>query len=230
MAPWWLLPPKAAPAEGKSCAMNAKNTVALVIVCLFVAARMFAQTEGIKEAERFAKAIESTSHSVADTRVKIKGALDSYNALVKGDSADMKGDYKKLVKAQKDMNNQVANTRKTVGDMDKQAAAYFAARSTAIGQIQDPSMRDQAKSRLDESKQQYDTVRASLKGAGESLTPFAKDLSDHITYLGGELTPAAAASLKPQGEELNKQGDVLFTQTDTALTTATNYLNTLKAG
>jgi len=210
--------------------MNAKSTAAFVVVSLLVAARPFAQTEGIKEADKFIKSIESTSQSVTDARTKVKGALDAYNALVKGDSADMKGDYKKLVKAEKDMNGQVANARKTSNDMDKQAAVYFAARSTAIGQIQDASMRDQAKSRLADSQQAYDKVKTALKGAGNDLAPFAKDLSDHITYLGSELTPASAASLKPQGEQLNKQGDTLFAQTDKALTTATSYVSTLKAG
>jgi hypothetical protein len=210
--------------------MNAKSTVAFVVVSLLVTARPFAQTEGIKEAEKFVKSIESTSQSVTDARLKIKSALDSYNALIKGDSGDMKGDYKKLVKAEKDMNSQVANARKTANEMDKQAAVYFAARSTAIGQIQDPSMRDQAKSRLAESQQAYDKVKTSLKGTGNDFAPFAKDLSDHITYLGSELTPSSAASLKPQGEQLSKQADTLFGQTDKALTTATSYLNTLKAG
>jgi hypothetical protein len=210
--------------------MNAKKTVALVIVSLLIATRMLAQTEGIKEADRFVKAIESTSQALTDTHLKTKNALDSYNALIKGDSMDMKGDYKKLVKAEKDMNGEVATARKTAGDMDKQAAVYFAARSTAISQIGDASMRDQAKSRLDESKQAYEQVKKSMKGAGDAFAPFARDLSDHIKYLGGELTPAAAASLKPQGELLNKQGGTLFTQTDAAVTTATTYLNTLKAG
>ena len=210
--------------------MNAKKTIAFVVVSLLVASRALAQTEGIKEANKFIKTIDSTSQAVTDARAKTKTALDAYNALIKGDSTDMKGDYKKLVKAEKDMNNQVANARKTAGDMDKQAAAYFAARSTAIDQIADASMRDQAKSRLDQSKQSFDKVKSSLKGAGDALSPFAKDLSDQITYLGQELTPAAAASLKPQGEELHKKSETLFAQTDAALTNATNYVNTLKAG
>jgi hypothetical protein len=210
--------------------MNARNAVAFVVMSLVVATRLPAQTEGIKEADRFIKSIDGSSQSVTDARLKIKGALDSYNALVKGDSTDMKGDYKKLVNAEKDMNSQVANTRKIANDMDKQGAVYFAARSEAINQIQDPSLRDQAKSRLDESKQAFEKVKTSLRGAGNSLTPFAKDLSDHIKYLGAELTPAAVASLKPQAEQLNKQGEKLFAQTDSALTAATNYLNTLKAG
>lgn len=209
--------------------MNPKRMIACVAVGLLIATRAFAQTEGIKEADKFIKAIESTSHSVTEARDKTKVALDAYKTLIKGDSMDMKGDYKKLVKAEKDMNGQVADARKVAGEMDKQAASYFVTRSTAIGQIADASMRDQAKSRLDDSKQAYDKVKASLKGAGDALAPFARDISDHIKYLGQELTPAAAASLKPQGEELDKKGGALFTQTDTALTTATNFLSTLKS-
>ena len=47
----------------------------------------------------------------------------------------MKGDYKKLANAQKDMNNQVADAQKKVEEMDKQAAVYFTSRSTAVGHI-----------------------------------------------------------------------------------------------
>jgi hypothetical protein len=78
--------------------MNGRITVAFVVMSLVVATRLPAQTEGIKEADRFIKSIDGSSQSVTDARLKIKGALDSYNALVKGDSTDMKGDYKKLVK------------------------------------------------------------------------------------------------------------------------------------
>jgi hypothetical protein len=208
--------------------MNAKPTLALIVVSLLVAPRALAQTEGLKEADRFVKTIQNTSQAVTDARLKTKTALDWYNALVKGDSTDMKGDYKRLQKAEKDMNNQVANARKISGDMDKQAGVYFSARSAEISQIQDVAMRDQAKKRLDDSKQAYDKVKSAFKGAGDALAPFAKDLSDHIKYLGAELTPDAAASLKPQGEELNKKGGTLFTQIDASLTTATNYMSTLK--
>ena len=194
------------------------------------AAWTFAQTENLKEAEKFMKAGEETSQAVADAHVQTKSALDSYNALVQGDSKDMKDDYKKLLKAQKDMNNKVADARKTVADMDKQAAIYFTSRSDAIAKIEDTTMRSQAKSRLDESKKEYDSVRASLKSGGDALAPFTKDLSDQIKYLGAELTPSAAVSLKPQGERLNKAGTTLFTQIDTAVATANRYFGTLKPG
>ena len=205
------------------------KTVVFAAMGLSASLSIFAQTDSIKETDRFIKAGGATAQAVAQTSLQTKSALDAYNALLQGNSKDMKGDYKKLQNAQKDMNNHVADTRKTVDEMDKQAGVYFAARSEAIGQIQDLTMRDQAKSRLEASKMAYDNVKTSLKSAGDALAPFTKDLSDHIKYLGAELTPSAAASLKPQPETLNKHGETLFAQADGAVTTANKYFATLRA-
>ena len=205
------------------------KTVVFAAIGLSASLSIFAQTDSIKETDRFIKAGGATAQAVAQTSLQTKSSLDAYNALLQGNSKDMKGDYKKLQNAQKDMNNHVADTRKTVDEMDKQAGVYFAARSEAIGQIQDLTMRDQAKSRLEASKMAYDNVKTSLKSAGDALAPFTKDLSDHIKYLGAELTPSAAASLKPQAETLNKHGETLFAQADGAVTTANKYFATLRA-
>jgi hypothetical protein len=185
-------------------------------------------TEGIKETERFIKTGSATSQSIAEAHLKTKNALDTYNALVLGDSKDLKGDYKKLLSAQKDMNNQVADARKKIADMDKQAAVYFTSRSAALGQIQDAALRDQAKTRLDQTQKEYEQVKVAFRQGGDALAPFSKDLSDQITFLGQELNPSSAASLKPQAEKLNGRGATLFAQVDTAATTANSYFNTLR--
>jgi prefoldin subunit 5 len=201
--------------------------VALLSLCITEWARAQG-TEGIKETERFIKAGGATAQSVAEARLKTKNALDAYNALVLGDSKDMKGDYKKLLSAQKDMNKQVADARKTVAEMDKQAAVYATSRSATLGQIQDAGLRDKAKSRLDQNQKDYDGVKAALHESSDALAPFAKDLSDQIQYLGQELNPSSAASLKPQAERLNGKGATLFGQADTAVTTANRYFQTLR--
>jgi DUF2959 family protein len=185
-------------------------------------------TEGIKETERFIKTGGATSQAIAEARLKTQQALDSYNSITTGDSKDLKGDYKRLLNAQKDMNNQVADARKKIEQMDKQGAVYFTSRSTAVGQIQDAALRDKAKTRLDESQKEYDKVKVALKEGGDALGPFTKDLSDQIKFLGQELNPSSAASLKPQAEKLNGRGATLFTQADAAVTTANGYFNTLK--
>jgi hypothetical protein len=204
----------------------------LAVICLSVSIAGYARaqgTEGIKETERFVKTGGDTSQAIAEARLKTQKALGTYNDLVSGGSKDMKGDYKKLLSAQKDMNSQVADARKTVEQMDKQAAVYFTSRSTALSQIQDPGLRDKAKSRLDGSQKEYnDKVKVALKESNDALAPFAKDLSDQIKYLGQDLTPSAAASLKPQADKLNGRGTTLFAQADTAVTAANNYFKSLR--
>jgi hypothetical protein len=209
---------------------TAMRLITLAILSMTAATWAHAQsTEGIKETERFIKTGGQTSQSVADARLKIQKALDTYNAITQGDSKDMKGDYKKLLNAQKDMDNQVADARKKIDLMDKQAAVYFTSRSTAVGQIQDATLRDKAKTRLDDNQKGYDKVKVALRGGGDALAPFTKDLSDQIKFLGQELNPSSAASLKPQAEKLNGRGTTLFTQADAAVTTANSYFDGLKA-
>jgi Protein of unknown function (DUF2959) len=209
---------------------TAMRLIALAILSMTAATWAQAQsTEGIKETERFIKTGGATSQSVAEARLKTQKALDAYNAITLGDSKDMKGDYKKLLNAQKDMNNQAADARKKIDEMDKQAAVYFTSRSTAVGQIQDASLRDKAKTRLDENQKGYDKVKVALREGGDALAPFTKDLTDQIKFLGQELNPSSAASLKPQAEKLNGRGTTVFTQADAAVTTANGYFNGLKA-
>ncbi len=184
-------------------------------------------TEGIKETERFIKTGSATSQSIGEAQLKTKNALDTYNALVLGDSKDMKGEYKKLLSAQKGMNNQVADARKKIAEMDKQAAVYFTSRSAALGQIQDVALRDKAKTRLDQNQKEFEQVKVALRQGGDALAPFSKDLSDQITFLGQELNPSSAASLKPQADKLNGRGATLFAQADTAVATANRYFSTL---
>ena len=46
----------------------------------------------------------------------------------------------------------------------------------------------------------------SFQEAGQALEPLRKPWANHITYMGGELTPSGMTSLKPEAEKLNAQG------------------------
>ena len=203
---------------------------ALTACSLSLSAALLAQTQSIKETERFVKNGDATIKALDEAHLKTQAALDAYNALVNGngESKSMKDDYKRLQKSEKTMLDAVADARKTIDDMDKQAAVYFSGRTTAIGQIQDLSLRAQAKSRIDDSQKGYDEIKTTLRSAGDALTPFSKDLTDHISYLGAELTPSAAASLKPQAVTLNAGGEKLFAQIAAAVATASKYFDGLR--
>lgn len=204
-------------------------TVAATVMLVHAApAAQRSDTEGIKETENFVNAGEKTSRSIGDAKMQIQNALGAYNALVMQPSKDMKGDYKKLLKAVKDMNERFGDARENIANMQKLGETYFAGRSASIKNIQSTDLQQQAQKRLEKNQAAYVGVLQSFQQTGHALEPLRKDLADQITYLGSDLTPSGTASLKPQAEKLNLRGAEVFAKTDQATETANSYFSSLR--
>jgi ElaB/YqjD/DUF883 family membrane-anchored ribosome-binding protein len=203
--------------------------VATILIAIggFPAAQR-SDTEGIKETENFVKAGEKTSRAIGDAKTQLQNTLGAYNSLVTQPSKDMKGDYKKLLKAVKEMNEKLSDARENVTNMETVGTTYFAGRAAAIKNIQDADLRDKAQKRLDENQTAYEGVLTSFQRGHQALEPLRKDLADQIIYLGSDLTPGATASLKPQAEKLNQRGSEVFAKTDQAVEAANSYFNSMR--
>jgi hypothetical protein len=187
------------------------------------------RTQGIKETDRFVKAGGTTSQAITNAKMQTQKTLDAYNTLVTQPSKDMKGDYKKLLKASDSMNDKVAEAREKIEAMQKTGDTYFSGRAEAIKNIQDPALLSQAQQRLATNQQEFGGVLQSLRDAGGALEPFRKQLADQITYLGSDLTPSAMESVKPQAAKLNAQGADVFAKTDQALAKSDAYFKSMRA-
>ena len=186
------------------------------------------ETEGIKETENFVKAGADTSSAVGKGRTQVQTTLGAYNALVTQPSKDMKGDYKKLLAAAKDTDQKVDDARERVTIMEAAGDTYFAGRAATIKEIQSPGLRDQAQERLAQNQQEYATMLASLREAGQSLHTLRIDLDNQITYLGSDLTPSAMVSLTPQAKKLNERGAHVLADADQAIATANKYFDSIR--
>jgi DUF2959 family protein len=187
------------------------------------------RTEGLKETDRFIKAGESTSQSVAVAKQEVQKTLTAYNTLVTEPSKDMKSDYRKLLKAMDSMNKKVTESTTKVSAMQSAGDTYFSGRAETIKNIKDPSLQQQAQDRMKKSQSEFAGVIASLRSANDALEPFRKQLADQISFLGSDLNPSAAASLKPRADKLNAEGAKVFAAADQAIANANDYFKGLKA-
>ena len=187
------------------------------------------RTEGLKETDRFVKAGGNASEGVAHAKLEIQKALDAYNALVTQPSTNMKSDNKKLIKSQDSMNTGGDSARLRLAEMQKVGDVYFNGRAQSIKNIKDPQLQERARQRLDDNQKEFAAMLQSLNEAGNSLEPFRKDLADHITFLGSDLTSSAMAALRPDAEKLNAQGADIFARADKAIASATAYFQSLRA-
>ena len=124
------------------------------------------RTQGIKETDRFIKAGNNAHASIANARLEAKNTLDRYNKLVTQPSKNMKGDYKKLMGAVDDMNEEIADARLEITNMRANGDTYFTGRETTNKAIQDQQLQSTATTRLATSRKDFDTVLASLRAAG----------------------------------------------------------------
>jgi len=187
------------------------------------------RTQGLKETDRFIKAGGISVQSVAEANNQIKSTLSAFNALVAQPSANMKGDYKKVMKASDAMHDKVAAAALKVDEMQTAGATYFGGRAATIKNIQDPELLSRAQQRLEESQKEFAAVIQQLRDAGSALEPFRKRLADQITYLGSDLTPSATASLKVDSDKLNAQGSEVFANAEKAISQANAYFQGLRA-
>jgi hypothetical protein len=187
------------------------------------------RTQGLKETDKFIKAGNNAHASIEGARHETKNTLDMYNKLVTQPSKNMKGDYKKLMGAVDDMKEEIADARVEITGMRAKGDTYFTGRETTNKGIQDPALQAAAATRLAASKKDLDTVLADLRGAGDALEVFRKDLADQITFLGSDLTPTAMTALKPAADKLNTQGAEALGKIDAANAALRAYLDGLKA-
>jgi hypothetical protein len=203
--------------------------LAPVIVAGQAQAPARSKTEGLKETEKFIKAGQETTESVAAAKQHVQDTLTAYNTLVTQPSKDIKGDYKKLLKQMESMNKSVSDAKEKLTPIQSTGDTYFSGRAESIKGIQDPQLQSTAQQRLQKNKEQFSGVLASLHEAGQSLEPFRKDLADQITFLGSDLNPSGLASVKPKAGKLNAEGSTIFTKTDQAIAKANEYFTGLKA-
>jgi DUF2959 family protein len=167
--------------------------------------------------------------AASSAKLQMQKTLEAYNVLVTRPSTNMKGDYKKLLKAMDAMNDRATEATTKIDQMQTAGDTYFAGRAETIKGIQNPELHDRAQQRLSENQKQFAGILQSLREAGQALDPFRRDLADHIKYLGSDLTPSAMASLKPDADKLNAQGTELFSRTDKAIADANAYFQSLKS-
>jgi phosphoenolpyruvate-protein kinase (PTS system EI component) len=187
------------------------------------------RTQGIKETDQFLSAGKSMTEAVGKARLQIQKTMDAYNTLVTQPSANMKSDYKKLMKNVDTMNERLTEARQKVDEMRTAADTYFTGRQTTLKTIQDPQLQERAKQRLSDNQKQFGDVLQSLREVGQALEPVRKDLADQITYLGSDLNPSAMASLKPNADKLNTRGKLVFEDTDKAVGKANAYFDGLRS-
>jgi len=144
-------------------------------------------------------------------------------------SKDVKGDYKRLQKALEKANEASAKVKPLVDAMNIESEVYYKIWAGQVANIQDGDLRARGEQRIASSRDEYRNILSGMRAAGEALTPFVKDLTDQINFLGSDLRPEALASLKDNATKLNTGGTTVFSRTDDVVQAANAFFAPLRS-
>jgi uncharacterized protein YhaN len=188
-----------------------------------------AAQDGVKQTERLVKRAEDTAKQIVETKAELQNALETYNTLVRGGSADAKKLYNDLRKGADRCEKKREDVRKRSADMEQEAHTFFEEWTASLAGINNEDLKKRSQARLNETRVSFGEILDAGRRAGADFDIFMGSLRDQIVYLGYDLNPSAVASLAEDAKKLNAQADRMFESIDAVTETINKSVSAIKA-
>jgi hypothetical protein len=169
--------------------MNKRRILIIGLMGMMVTASQASQ-------EQLAKSISEARVETRRTAEQLKTTLAALNALTKQTKGDLRPTYDAYRKEVANTATAAAWTETRLQWMAGDGRKYFSDWQTTINAISNKSLKKKAQKRLDDVKESYDKVEASLKQAKEKFKPFLSDLSDIEKALATDITAGGVKAIK----------------------------------
>jgi len=132
------------------------------------------------------------------------------NDIITDPQRDLKPQFKAFSSAVKKLDSMVKKARERTVAIQASLDKYIDTWRDDVVGIQDPTLREQAISRVTQAKESFQRLYAELTGTKEVLTPYVGSLKDIQRYLDTDLTPAGLKTIKPLADKaMGSQNQVL---------------------
>lgn len=153
--------------------------------------------------EQLANSIKDAHVETTRTAAQLQKTLDTLNVLTKQKKGDLRPAYSNYC-AQVAKTVEVAeSTKMRIQWMAGDGKKYFKDWQEMVNGIANESLRKKSQKRLDDVKESYDKVEASLRQAGDKFKPFLSDLSDIQTALSTDVTAGGVKAIKSTVKSAN---------------------------
>lgn len=159
---------------------------------------------------------------------QFKDALTRLKELYGFQGGDLEKTYTALNREYERSVERANSVHKRIQDVETVAGDLFAEWEKEIREISSPTLRQDSRDKLRDTRARYDELLAALKRAEKSMDPVLTRLHDHVLYLKHNLNAAAIGSLK--GESTNIQAEIarLLEDMNSAIGQADKFIGSLQ--
>jgi hypothetical protein len=183
---------------------------------------------GVHKRDLLKERVEDARDEQKAAGEQFKDALTRLKELYAFDGGQLEKSYRSLQAEYDDCTTRADAVRNRVKEMETVAADLFTEWEKEIGEISTPTLQAGSRRQLAATRERYNTLRAALNRAADSMTPVLTQFKDHVLYLKHNLNAQAIASLK--GEAANIQAEIgkLIEQMNRSIAQADEFIQTLR--
>jgi len=170
------------------------------------------------------EAVQEEQREAADG---FEDALDRLRGLYDIDAGDLEKTYDKLKDDLDDAEGRAEDIHGRIGKINSIANDLFEEWEAEIGEISNPSYRTKSRQKLDETKDKYAGLAASLEKSEASMVPVLVQLKDNVLYLKHNLNAAAIGGLSAEVDNIEADIENLLADMRESIAEADRFLTTL---
>lgn len=156
-----------------------------------------------------------------------KSALERMKEMYNFDGGKIESAYNRFKSEYEDCTVRADKVHSRIRDVESVAKDLFKEWESELKQISDPAMRSDSRRKLEDSREKYNALHASMKRAEASMEPVLTKFHDNVLYLKHNLDAQAIGALKGEGSKIETDISHLLDDMNSSIAEAEKFIKTL---
>lgn len=187
------------------------------------------ESVGIHKRDILVSRIEKAQDSQEAARDQFTSALEQFKATVNFDGGDVEKHYNRLNREYENSVMRAEAVSERISDVSSVAEALFEEWELELDEISNTRLRSQSRQQLQETRQRYSSLIASMRAAESRIEPVLTTFNDHVLFLKHNLNARAIASLSSDLREVEADVSALLRDMQKAIDEASRFIGNMES-
>ncbi len=184
---------------------------------------------GVHKRDILVDRVEAAQEAQSDAQEKFSSALEEFATVVNIGDSDLKQAYERFNAEFEGAEQAADRVSERIDKVASVAEALFREWEKELDLYSNASLRQASKVRLQETRQRYATMLASMHRAEESMAPVLDAFRDHVLFLKHNLNAQAIGALKFEFASLKKDIDALIREMNASIESSQRFIAEIQA-
>lgn len=174
--------------------------------------------------------VEDAREQQAEAQQQFQTTYEAFQALTGFEGGDLEKLYKKLKSEYDDAVDESEGVTKRIDSIEDVAGDLFEEWEAEIDELTDPTMQQDSRAMLRDTKSQLEGVVKSMRDAESTMPPVLERFNNHVLFLKHSLNAQAIGSLKNTSAEIGRDIDALIKRMESSIAEADAFIKNMRQG